>query len=273
MKENRSKLKAAFGRLGRIHLIVLECVAVALLVGSAYAAVTFSGGGTNPGTGGESASLPQEDHQTGLSPASQEETAWNAASSGLPQEETSLSLPEESGINASQLQTELLQSESGPMASSRQPIPSSDGNGESAVRSEAWDAEPFSPSSDCCRGILGMSEEELRRHVDRLDLFHHVEPFEQVSSGRIGELDQEAFYEIMDLLKGYQWSEHQEHVSAYELGAYSLEVIGHDTIHTYLLFARNQDGVCFAWSSNDRKITGLSEKDFTAIEEIIRKLK
>ena len=250
MKENRSKLKAAFGRLGRIHLIVLECVAVALLVGSAYAAVAFSGGGTNPGTGGESASLPQEDHQTGLSPASQEETAWNAASSGLPQEETSLSLPEESGINASQLQTELLQTESGPVASSGAP-----------------ELEP-APFSQQRYGLLWKDTQELRAEVARADLALCSTQGDVDSSVSLDQFKLEDFFALMETLQTYEWMDYGEVVNPFLLNAYWITVSnGDNTILTQLVFARDEGGKCFAWSSEDQKIVYLTDGEFVSLVE------
>ncbi len=120
------------------------------------------------------------------------------------------------------------------------------------------------------QGFIWMDMESIRSEIDSLVINRYYEEINSESyTIPAVYFDTDQFYEIMELLKRYEWTEHREYINALQLKGYQLTVIGHDLVYTYLVFARDENGKCFVWSFYDYKITYPSEQDFSYIEGML----
>jgi hypothetical protein len=115
-----------------------------------------------------------------------------------------------------------------------------------------------------------MDIESIRNEIDTLEINRYDEEINsEAYSVPVAYFDKEKFFEIIEIVKSYDWSEHKEYINALELEASKITVIGNNTVYTYLVFGKNGNGKSFIWSFYDHMIAYPSEEDFTYIEELL----
>lgn len=120
------------------------------------------------------------------------------------------------------------------------------------------------------QGFIWMDIENIRNEIDTLVINRYDEEINSESyTIPTVYFDTDKFYQIMEIAGKYDWTEHREHMYAYQFEACELTVIGHDLVYTYLVFGRYDSGKCFIWSFYDYMITYPSEQDFAYIEELL----
>lgn len=119
------------------------------------------------------------------------------------------------------------------------------------------------------QGILWMSIGEMQSKIDTLYLCRYYDQIEsETGSVPSYNLDFNKFYDIMKIIKNYNWTEHRQGFNVVKMKACEICVIGNNTVYTYLQFGRDESGRCFVWSFYDYQIAYLSEQDYGYIEDI-----
>ncbi len=120
-----------------------------------------------------------------------------------------------------------------------------------------------------CQGFIWMDIERMRSEIDTVSLNRF---YDEINSGTHSVpnyvFDSNKFYDIIKIIKKYNWTEHKSYINSYQIEACEITVIGNDRVYTYLVFGRDESGRGFVWSFYDYKIAYLSEQDFSYIENI-----
>lgn len=129
-----------------------------------------------------------------------------------------------------------------------------------------------------CAGFIWKDIDRMKIEVDTLTLNRF---YDQIQSNTYSvpsySFDFDSFYDIIEIIKKYPWvgliggttnESNGEYINPYELKACQITVIGNNRCYTYLSFGRDYKGRCFAYSSYDKKIAYISEKDLNYIENI-----
>lgn len=124
-------------------------------------------------------------------------------------------------------------------------------------------------TSDIHWGYIWMSIEEMRIATNTFELRRYSEDIDSnTCSVPKYDLKSDKFFEIMNIVKKYNWTEHRQYINAVQLKACEITVIGNNRVYTYLRFGRDENGRCFVWSFYDYKIAYLSKQDYKYIENI-----
>ena len=86
-------------------------------------------------------------------------------------------------------------------------------------------------------------------------------------------MDADALYHILDMVKKYDWEPHAPvghsmHVRAREITVVCRDTAGQNRVVTYLKFAKDADGRCYAFSDYDDQIAYLSDEDYGEVLEL-----
>lgn len=129
----------------------------------------------------------------------------------------------------------------------------------------------FGTNSPMGPGFIRMSMAQIRSEIDKAVLHRYVNG--ETNSSPENNLSLDAFYDIMEIIKKYSWTEYNIPIHAYELNedeSCEISVSGHDTFYTTLVIGSDLKGKCLAYSNRDCKLALLSEKDFADIQGILR---
>ena len=129
------------------------------------------------------------------------------------------------------------------------------------VQSKASDVVSRDPG-----GFIWMSDEQIRNEIDtiRLGRFYNL-PI----TGKGIPFNFEMFYEIMGILRQYEWQDYTDYINVYELRGNQIEVVSGNTLYTYLTFVRDREGRPAVQSQYDNKIAYLTEEDYTHICDLL----
>jgi len=121
------------------------------------------------------------------------------------------------------------------------------------------------------QGFIWMDIEDMKSEISTLILNRF---YDEIQSSTYSvpnyEFAVDKFYDIINITKKYDWTEHKSFVNAYQIKACEITVIGNNTVYTYLIFGRDEYSKCFVWSFYDYKIAYISEQDFEYIEDIFK---
>lgn len=141
----------------------------------------------------------------------------------------------------------------------------------------------FRPSLECVRpsngvsswhntgsrasgGFLWMSDEQIRDEIDTIVLCRF---YNLPSGGQGRSFDFDMFYEILGIVKQYEWQKYNGYYDVYMLEGNEIAIIGHNEVYSYLCFARDEQGRKMVWSAFDYKKAYLSEEDYTYICDLL----
>ena len=120
-----------------------------------------------------------------------------------------------------------------------------------------------------CSGFIWMDINRIQNEIDTLILNRF---YDEIDSNTYSVLnnnfDVDKFYDIIKIIKKYDWTDHRDYINSIQIKACQITVVGNDTVYTYLVFGRDENGKCFVWSFYDYKIAYPSEQDFEYIENI-----
>jgi len=133
-----------------------------------------------------------------------------------------------------------------------------------------YDNSDSSISSDKgYQGFIWMDIDRMQSEIDSLILNKF---YDEIDSNTYSVpkyvFDFDKFYDIINIIKKYDWKDHRDYINPSQIKACEITVVGNDTLYTYLVFGRDENGKCFVWSFYDYKIAYPSEQDFEYIENI-----